>query len=228
MSQFSPLPNDSKLPEKQAYITKAKLIFLDTNKVHGYNAIFIWMLKLCGKSIVKELSIIFKNCKLKNMFPNLWRKSKSCSKSQKRGKRPHKKLFPSFTLTNFSIFFFEKLIFNSLFKYINENELLYPNQLGFCPFDSCVNQLLSINRYSFFKFWLWTAKKYASVLLDVSKAFDNISIRGLIPKFKSFEISGNLPELIENFQSNRFQRVVNNEKTSEWVKLMLECHRTQF
>ena len=45
--------------------------------------------------------------------------------------------------------FFERLLFNSLFKYIDENELLNPTQSGFHPFDSCVNQLLSINNEIF-------------------------------------------------------------------------------
>ena len=33
------------------------------------------MLKLCDKSIVKPVSIIFNNCKLKNTFPNFWKKA---------------------------------------------------------------------------------------------------------------------------------------------------------
>ena len=33
------------------------------------------MLKLCDKIIVKPLSIIVKNCKLRKTFPNLWKKA---------------------------------------------------------------------------------------------------------------------------------------------------------
>ena len=33
------------------------------------------MLKLCDQSIVKPLSIIFKNCKLRKTFPDLWKKA---------------------------------------------------------------------------------------------------------------------------------------------------------
>ena len=39
---------------------------------------------------------------------------------------------------------FEKLIFNEMFKFFIENELISPNQLGFKPCDSCTNQLLAI------------------------------------------------------------------------------------
>ena len=35
---------------------------------------------------------------------------------------------------------FEKIIFNSLFKYLEDNKLLNCNQSGFLPDDSCVYQ----------------------------------------------------------------------------------------
>ena len=38
--------------------------------------------------------------------------------------------------------FFERLIFNYLFNYIDENELLNPNYSGLHPFDFCVNHEL--------------------------------------------------------------------------------------
>ena len=115
--------------------------------------------------------------------------------------------------------FFERLIFNSLFKYIGENELINPNQSGFCPFDSCVNQLQSINHEIFSNFDCDPPKDFCVVFLDISKAFDKIWLPGLIFKIKSFGISGDLLELIKNFLSNRFQRVVLNGQTSEWEKI---------
>ena len=70
--------------------------------------------------------------------------------------------------------FFERLICNSLFKYIDENELLYSNQSGFRPFNSNANQLLSIN-HDFFSNFDWDPPKdIHAVFLDISKAFDKI------------------------------------------------------
>ena len=62
-------------------------------------------------------------------------------------------------------------------------------------------------------------KDIRAVFLDISKAFDKIWLPGLIFKIKSFGISGDLLELIKNFLSNRFQRVVLNGHTSEWEKI---------
>ena len=39
---------------------------------------------------------------------------------------------------------FERLIFNEMFSFLLANNLLTPNQSGFKPGDSCINQLLSI------------------------------------------------------------------------------------
>ena len=101
LSQYNPLPNDSKLPENQIYVTETKLssfdiededIYkiiktLDINKAHGQDEVSIRMLKLCDKSIVKPLSIIFKNCKTKKNFPNLWKKKQTLFQFTKKEKK---------------------------------------------------------------------------------------------------------------------------------------------
>ena len=39
---------------------------------------------------------------------------------------------------------FEKVIFNEVFKFLIENDLISSNQSGFKSGDSCINQLFSI------------------------------------------------------------------------------------
>ena len=46
---------------------------LDSNKAHGHGMISIRMLKICGKSIIKSLLIIYKKCLEKGCFPNEWK-----------------------------------------------------------------------------------------------------------------------------------------------------------
>ena len=85
----------------------------------------------------------------------------------------------------------------------------------FRSFVSYVNHLLSINHEFFSNFDCDPPEDICTVFLDISKAFDKIWLRGLTFKIKSFGISGDLLELIKNFLSNRFQRVILNGKTSE-------------
>ena len=48
---------------------------LDVNKAHGHDDISIRMIKLCGKSVIPAISLIYKNCINSGIFPNIWKKS---------------------------------------------------------------------------------------------------------------------------------------------------------
>ena len=54
-----------------------------------------------------------------------------------------------------------------------------------------------------------------AVALDISKAFDRVWHAGLLPKFKSYGISGQIFGLISSFFSNRRFRVVLDGKSSQ-------------
>ena len=56
--------------------------------------------------------------------------------------------------------------------------------------------------------------------LDMSKVFDKVWHEGLIFKLKSVGISDALLDLIGSFLENRFQRVVLNGQTSEWLPVI--------
>ena len=66
---------------------------------------------------------------------------------------------------------FEKIIFNSLFKYLEDNNMLNGNQSGFHPGDSCVHQLLSITHEIYKAFDANPSLEVRGVFLDLSKAF---------------------------------------------------------
>ena len=44
---------------------------LDINKAHGHDSISIRMIKLCDKSIILAISLIYKNCISSENFPNI-------------------------------------------------------------------------------------------------------------------------------------------------------------
>ena len=48
---------------------------LDSNKVHGHDMINIRMLKICVKSIITPLLIIYKKSLEEGCFPNEWKKA---------------------------------------------------------------------------------------------------------------------------------------------------------
>ena len=106
-----------------------------------------------------------------------------------------------------------KRMANNQLHFLLEDEVLNPNQSGFRPSGSCVNQLVAITHEIFEAFDFNPPLKVRSVFLDISKAFDKVWHKGLLCKLKSIGISGELHNLLGNYLSGRFQRVVLNEQT---------------
>ena len=96
------------------------------------------------------------------------------------------------------------------------NNLITKNQSGFRPGDSCTNQLLSLVHEILAAFDDKNCLEVRTVYLDMSKAFDKVWHEGLIFKLKQNGIEGNLLNLLQNYLTNRKQRVVVNGKESEW------------
>ena len=59
-----------------------------------------------------------------------------------------------------------------MFTIFTENNLISPNQSGFKPRDSCVNELLTITQKIFKLFD--EGFEVRGVFLDISKAFDKV------------------------------------------------------
>ena len=109
---------------------------------------------------------------------------------------------------------FEKIIFNKIYNFLLEEKLLNPNQSGFRPSNSCINQLLVITHEIFEAFDCNPSLEVRSVFLDISKAFDKVWHEGLL--YKLIGMSGELYDLLENYLLGRFQRVVLNGQASSW------------
>ena len=67
---------------------------------------------------------------------------------------------------------FERILNNNMYEFFTENNLICPNQSGFKPGDSCINQLLSITHKIYKSFD--DGLKVRGIFLDISKAFDKV------------------------------------------------------
>ena len=99
-----------------------------------------------------------------------------------------------------------------MFSFLLEKNLVSPNQLGFKPGDSCINQLLSITHEIFQSFD--EGFEVRSVFLDISKAFGKVWHKGLIFKLSQKGISGDLLDILSDFLNDREQRVINGQKST--------------
>ena len=160
--QCTPLKNNSILPINQIFLTQARLEFLEfnegeipkivrapnINKAHGHDDISIRMIKICDKSLLKPLTILFKNSTSTYCYPDIWKKSHIIPAHKKNDKRLVNNYRPIFLLPIFGKIF-EKIIFDRIYDFLLKEELLNSNQSGFRPSDSCINQLLAITHQIF-------------------------------------------------------------------------------
>ena len=114
---------------------------------------------------------------------------------------------------------FDRIIFNSVFEFLEENKVLSPDQSSFRPNDFCENQLLSVV-YSIYADFDRSSPKVRANFLDILKAFDKIWHERLLYKLETVGISGNLHKLFQSFLSDRFQRVVLIGQSSNWSPVL--------
>ena len=126
------------------------------------------MLKICDLAITKPLSIIFRNYINNSTFPDLWKKSNICP-THKEGEKQTINNYRAISLLPICGKIFERLVFNSLFEYLEKYNLLSLHQSGFRANDSCVDQLLSIVHNIYQAFDEYTTLESRGVFLDMIK-----------------------------------------------------------
>ena len=230
VKQCSLMVNKSQIPESLPRKTQANLTRIDVpmdkivtlinqlncSKANGCDDISIRMLKLFARECSIPLKLIYDLCLETGHYPALW-KMANVVPVHKKGDRQVKTNYRPISLLPICGKIFEKIIFDEVYKHLSENNLISTHQSGFRPGDSTINQLLSITHETYQAFE--NHQETRAVFLDISKAFDKVWHEGLLLKLKSNGIDGQLYLLIENFLSERYQRVVLNGKASSWKRV---------
>ena len=111
----------------------------------------------------------------------------------------------------------EKILRDSISKYLDENNLIKESQHGFQHGKSCTSNMLmywdKITQY------VDKGTPVDVVYLDLSKAFDTVPHKRLIAKIRAHGIDGEVLNWIEEWLKNRRQRVVLNGEESEWMEV---------
>ena len=98
-----------------------------------------------------------------------------------------------------------------MYEYISDNNVMPPNQSGFCTRDSCINQLLLITHDTYYSFDQRSETR--AKILDILKAFDKFGTNDAIMVFRVTYC------LFCRFLTNRKQKVVLNGLDSSWTDL---------
>ena len=141
------------------------------------------------------MELIFRSCLENGKFPTEWKKA-NVVPAHKKGETKLEKL-PPISLLPVSGKIFERILYNKMYEFFTENNLISPNQSDFEPGDSCINQLLSITHEIYKPFD--DGLEVRGIFLDISKAFDKVWHQGFLHKLKQNVSSGKLFDIIIDF-----------------------------
>ena len=139
------------------------------------------MLKIAKDEVMYPLKLILEKCIQTGKYPSLWKKA-NVQPVHKKNSRQDKTNYRPISLLPIFSKIFEKILFDSIYKHLNSNDLLSKHQSGFRPGDSTVNQLLAITHSIFESFEEGCETR--ALFLDISKVFDKVWYAGLIFKLR--------------------------------------------
>ena len=122
--------------------------------------------------------MIFKSCLNYVTFPAEWKKANVVPVHKKGDHQCVKNYRPVSLLPVFSKIF-ERLTYNAMFKHFLDSNLIFSNQSGFKPADSCIKQLIAIT-HDLFKGFDDDGLEVRGIFLDISKGFDKVCHEGFI------------------------------------------------
>ena len=117
-------------------------------------------------------------------------------------------LLPSFSKV------LERLMYNKIVQYLNQNNILYKHQYGFRAKHSTIHPIIHLLNNCAEASNKKEAEYTIAILCDLSKAFDVISHKILIHKLNIYGIRGIVSKWLENYLSGRKQFVNINNKIS--------------
>ena len=177
---------------------------LDINKATGPDGICNRVLRECALVLSYPLSLIFNKLISNGHFPSCWKVAHVTAIPKTNSAKVAKDFRPISITSNVGKVF-ERIIYNKLIHFLDDNNLIYKYQAGFLAHHSTETQLIEM----YHNICKEIDKKHGiqMVFCDYSKAFDRVWHKGLIEKLKAHGINGTLLKWFGSYLSNRKQSV---------------------
>ena len=185
---------------------------LKTNKSSGYDDISADVVKRVSDEIFVILKHSFNISLTKRVFPDKLKIVRVTPIFKKGNNTLVTKYRPISVLPCFSKLL-ERIMYNRLYKFLLESNILYQKQFGFQNAHSTEHAILQlVNQIT----ETFSQGKYTlGIFLDLSKAFDTVNHNILIEKLKAYEIQSENLKWFRSYLSNRKQFILYDDFKAE-------------
>ena len=195
------------------------------SKATGLDMISARLLRECTDLISHSLCEIFNLSIVTGVFPEEWKCSKVIPLF-KQGERADMNNYRPISVIPVVAKVFERIIYDQLYAYLSENNMIAAHQSGFRSLHSTVTALLEASNN-----WAYNIDKgnvNAVVFLDLKKAFDTVDHDILLSKLSSYGIHGNSLNWFRSYLDNRQQKCFINGSLSDKLPLGRGVPRDNF
>lgn len=205
---------ENKLENFEITIEKVKkqLSGLNTSKAAGPDGLHPLLLSNAADSLALPITLLFRKSLIEGKIPEDWRCAHVCPVFKK-GSKMQTNNYRPVSLTCITCKLMETLVREQVIDHLQSNNLISDKQHGFVQGKSCVTQLLDV-----LDDWTQTLDDGGSIdiiYMDFAKAFDSVPHRRLVSKVRAHGIEGPVLNWIEDFLSQRNQKVIINGTSSK-------------
>ena len=196
---------------------KKKLLNLKPKSAPGPDKISPAVLHSMADVLCVPLASIFNKCQAEGVVPEDW-KLANVTPIFKKGSKSAPGNYRPVSLTCIICKVMESLIKDAIVEHLAKNSLIRSSQHGFTAGRSCLTNLLE-----YMEELTSLVEEGHSVdmfYLDFSKAFDLVPHRRLLVKLRGLGIQGKVASWVEEWLSDRKQRVVLNGEVSDWGDIL--------
>ena len=177
---------------------------MDSNKATGNDNISCRLLKLACPVVAKSLTSIINLSLKKGCVPRLWKSAKVLP-LHKSGDTSCLKNYRPISVLPVLSKILERAVYNQLFQFISDHNLLHSNQSGFRPMHSTTTALMKLVN-------LWASsinegKLTGVAFIDLRKAFDTVNHELLLTKLRELGCSESSLNWFQSYLADRTQNV---------------------
>ena len=203
--------------EIEPHIVEKKLRNLKLNKAAGMDGIHTNILKALSEEMSLPLCMIFKKSLDQGVVPFDWRAA-NVVPLYKKGSKNIPSNYRPVSLTSVVCKILESIIKDAISTHLESNSLIKSSQHGFSSGKSCLTNLLIYLEQVTSE--IDKGIPVDTLYLDFAKAFDKVPHHRLIEKIAANGIGGKISKWIQSWLTDRKQRVIVNNVTSDWIPVI--------